>query len=100
MALSKSKLFGFSKIIMALGMCGVMPCVTHAETNDPMVPNSGKMGAFYYQLGGGSNVPMPAFLDTQAVPLSVGGNVGLGYICGVFNPQLSIENAINGIKKY
>lgn len=53
---------------------------------------------FYYQLGGGQDIPLPAYLDTQTVPLSVDGSIGLGYNCGSFNPKLSITNSLNNIK--
>lgn len=53
---------------------------------------------FYYQVGGGQDIPMPAYLDTNAVHLSAELNIGLGYNCGVFNPALSIMNSLNNIK--
>lgn len=52
----------------------------------------------YYQIGGGADIPMPAMYETNTVPLSVSGNIGLGYNCGVFNPILSITNSLNNIK--
>lgn len=88
----------WNKSLLTLALMAALPSAALADSNGPIVPSNGKMGAFYYQLGGGNDVPMPAFLDTNTVPLSVGGNMGLGYNCGVFNPKLSIENAINGIK--
>jgi len=53
---------------------------------------------FYYKMGGGRSVPVPAYDGARSIPLRVEGDVGLGYNCGVFNPQLSITNSLNGIK--
>lgn len=53
---------------------------------------------FYYRSGGGQYIPVPAYNGATAIPLGVEGDVGLGYNCGVFNPQLSITNSLNAIK--
>ena len=53
---------------------------------------------FYYRIGGGQAIPMPAYVDTNSVPLEVDGNIGLGYNCGVFNPKVSITNSLNSLK--
>lgn len=53
---------------------------------------------WYYKLGGGQSVANPAYRGAYTVPLHVEGDVGLGYNCGVFNPQSSITNSLNGIK--
>jgi hypothetical protein len=50
---------------------------------------------FYYQVGGGNDVPLPAFYDKTYVPLKVEANVGLGMNCGAFNPALSLSNSLN-----
>lgn len=50
---------------------------------------------FYYKMGGGQSVATPAFNGAQSVPLRVGGDIGLGYNCGLFNPKLSITNSLN-----
>ncbi len=52
----------------------------------------------YYQLGGGQDVPLPAFYETSYVPLSAGSDVGLGFDCGAFNPLSSITHSLNEIK--
>jgi integrating conjugative element protein (TIGR03755 family) len=52
---------------------------------------------FYYRLGGGMDIPMPANESTTTIPLDVDSNVGLGYNCGVFDPKLSITNSLNDI---
>jgi integrating conjugative element protein (TIGR03755 family) len=84
-----------AKTLLTLSVGMALTSVSHAA---PLVPESGDTGMFYYQMGGGDTVPYPATLDTQTIPLSVNANVGLGYNCGVFNPTLSISNAINGIQ--
>jgi len=53
---------------------------------------------FYYQMGGGDDVPLPAFYETSYLPLNVEGDVGLGFDCGAFNPIASIKNSLNQIK--
>jgi integrating conjugative element protein (TIGR03755 family) len=52
----------------------------------------------YYQMGGGNDVPLPAFYNTSTIPLDVDGDVGLGFDCGAFNPVASIKNSLNNIK--
>lgn len=54
--------------------------------------------SFYYQIGGGDDVPMPVFYDTSYVPLVVSSDLGLGYDCGAFNPVASVQNSLNEIK--
>lgn len=52
----------------------------------------------YYQMGGGNDVPLPAFYNTNTIPLDVDGDIGLGFNCGAFNPVASIKNSLNNIK--
>lgn len=52
----------------------------------------------YYKIGGGNDVPLPAFYNTTSIPLNVLGNIGSGFDCGVFNPLSSITNSLNQIK--
>lgn len=53
---------------------------------------------FYYRIGGGNDVPLPAFYSTSYLPLRVDSDVGLGFDCGDFNPVASIRNSLNNIK--
>jgi integrating conjugative element protein (TIGR03755 family) len=53
---------------------------------------------FYYKMGGGQATPVPAYNGATSIPLDVGGDIGLGYNCGLFNPKLSITNSLNAIK--
>lgn len=53
---------------------------------------------FYYKIGGGQNIPLPANLSVQTVSLNVDGSTGLGYNCGLFDPSLSITNSLNNLK--
>lgn len=69
-----------------------MPSVAFAG----LIPNSAS--DLYYKLGGGQNVPMPAYMSTDTVSLSVDGNIGAGYNCGLFDQQLSITNSLNSLK--
>jgi integrating conjugative element protein (TIGR03755 family) len=61
-----------------------------------LIPNAAN--DLYYKLGGGQNVPMPAYMSTDTVSLSVEGNIGAGYNCGLFDQQLSITNSLNSLK--
>ena len=63
---------------------------------DNLVPAT--RSGLYYQLGGGDDIPLPAFYDTSYIPLDAGSNVGLGFDCGAFNPVASIKNSLNEIK--
>ena len=53
---------------------------------------------FYYKLGGGQDIPLPAFYDTTFIPLDVDGNIGLGFNCGAFNPIMALTDSLNQIK--
>jgi integrating conjugative element protein (TIGR03755 family) len=74
----------------ALFALGIAPLVVQAS----IIPSGNS--PFYYQLGGGQAIPIPAFIDQQTIPLRVEGGIGLGYNCGVFDPLASIVNAFNG----
>jgi integrating conjugative element protein (TIGR03755 family) len=52
----------------------------------------------YYQMGGGDDIPLPAFYDTSYIPLNANSDVGLGFDCGAFNPIAAITNSLNEIK--
>lgn len=65
----------------------------YAESLIPAVESG-----FYYKLGGGADIPMPAFYDTTVIPLNVSGNIGLGFNCGAFNPVAALTNSLNQIK--
>jgi len=55
---------------------------------------------FYYKMGGGQEIAVPAYGGASSVPLHVEGDVGLGYNCGLFNPKLSITNSLNVRKQF
>lgn len=57
-------------------------------------PNSSD---FYYEIGGGQDVPLPAFYNKSYLPINAEANIGLGMNCGAFNPQLSLANSLNQI---
>ncbi|MBL4647747.1 MAG: integrating conjugative element protein, partial [Gammaproteobacteria bacterium] len=58
----------------------------------------GYTGGLYYSIGGGDVAPLPFAPNTTDLVLDVRGNTGLGYNCGVFNPQMSIVNSLNSAK--
>lgn len=67
--------------------------ITYAESLIPAVESG-----FYYKLGGGEDVPLPAFYDTTFIPLNADSDIGLGFNCGAFNPVASLTNSLNQIK--
>lgn len=81
-------------VIAKLIVIAVFHSTTAYAANLIPTANSG----LYYQIGGGDDVPMPAFYDTTYVPLEAASDVGLGFDCGAFNPTASIRNSLNEIK--
>ncbi len=57
----------------------------------------GDTNGLYYQIGGGDVTPLPYAPDSSDIYLNVNGNAGLGYNCGVFNPEASIVNSLNNM---
>lgn len=68
--------------------------------SDGVIENSlvpGDTNGLYYRIGGGDVTPLPYAPNDDDIDLNVNGNVGLGYNCGVFNPEMSIVDSLNGI---
>jgi integrating conjugative element protein (TIGR03755 family) len=84
------------KVLPMIVVCFAMSVSHSVVYADNLIPAI-KSG-LYYQMGGGDDVPLPAFYDTSYIPLDVGGDVGLGFDCGAFNPVASITNSLNEIK--
>ncbi|PIZ05148.1 MAG: integrating conjugative element protein [Gammaproteobacteria bacterium CG_4_10_14_0_8_um_filter_38_16] len=84
-------------IVLAISvfMCGSISSVVYAG-DEGLIPAVGS--GFYYKMGGGDDVPLPAFYNVSYIPLSANGSVGFGFDCGVFNPVTSITNSLNEIK--
>lgn len=53
---------------------------------------------FYYRIGGGQVVPVPAFQSEDTIPLGADSSMNLNYNCGAFNPMVSITNSLNNIR--
>lgn len=70
----------------------LLPVITFAD----LIPTGSS--PFYYKVGGGQAIPVPAYNGATSIPLNVDTNAGLGYNCGLFNPRLSITNSLNAIK--
>lgn len=81
----------YAKIILLTFITSFLSSTTHAD----LIPTGNN--PLYYKMGGGHSVPVPAYSGASSIPLRADGDVGLGYNCGVFNPQLSITNSLNGI---
>ena len=63
-----------------------------------IVPTGGDNNTLYYKMGGGSDFALPPVQDTQTINLNANSNLGPGFMCGAFNPALSISNALNNLK--
>lgn len=63
--------------------------------DNTLVP--GDTNGLYYRIGGGDVTPLPYAPDDDDIDLNVNGNVGLGYNCGLFNPEMSIVNSLNNV---
>ena len=57
----------------------------------------GATDGLYYKIGGGRVTPLPLAKDKTDIHVNVGGNAGLGYNCGIFNPGSSIVNSLNDV---
>lgn len=78
----------------------VLFCVTSVYAKDilkgSLVPGSTE--GLYYEIGGGDVTPLPYAPDESDIDLDVNGNAGLGYNCGIFDPEFSIVNSLNSLK--
>lgn len=84
---------GFKKTnLFLISALSFLPLLAHAD----LIPSGNNI--FYYRIGGGEDVPMPANISSTSIPLDADNNIGLNYNCGVFNPQLSITNSLNAIE--
>lgn len=63
-----------------------------------VVPTGGNNNTLYYRMGGGSDFALPPVQDTHTINLNANSNLGPGYMCGAFNPALSISNSLNELK--
>jgi integrating conjugative element protein (TIGR03755 family) len=88
----KSFYYLVAAVCLTAGM-GFSSSFAYAEGLIPSIQSG-----FYYQLGGGNDVPLPAFYDTSYIPLNANSDVGLNFDCGAFNPIASIKHSLNEIK--
>jgi len=66
--------------------------------NDTAIESSlipGDTNGLYYRIGGGEVTTLPYAPSNDEIDLDVNGNIGLGYNCGVFNPEMSLMNSFN-----
>jgi integrating conjugative element protein (TIGR03755 family) len=89
--LFKNSKYRLQKLMIATAMI-TLSVIAKAD----LVPTGNN--PFYYKMGGGQEIAVPAYGGASSVPLHVEGDVGLGYNCGLFNPKLSITNSLNAIK--
>lgn len=65
---------------------------------DTFFPASQMNSKLYYLIGGGESVPLPPVQNSVTVPISPGGDIGLGFSCGLFSPVDTISNSLNDFK--
>lgn len=70
---------------------------TSAFASD-IIPTGSSNNLLYYQIGGAQDFAMPAVQSTQTIEIDAGANLGNGFLCGSFNPALSIQNTLNDLK--
>ena len=64
--------------------------VAYADDTSENFPSSDSNSMFYYQMGGGRDVPIPGVNNDNSIPIQVEGDAGLGFSCGKFNPAQTI----------
>ncbi|MCP4475327.1 MAG: integrating conjugative element protein [Gammaproteobacteria bacterium] len=89
----KQQFFG-SRILLSVLLLSSIHDVSATTTSLVPLENSG----FYYEIGGGNDIPLPAFYDTGYIPLRVNSQVGLGMNCLSFNPIAAMTDSLNQIK--
>ncbi len=83
---------------IAIFILTIIPFLVYAKEpikTDSLIP--GDTSGLYYEIGGGDVTPLPYAPDSSDIDLNVNGNAGLGYNCGVFDPEASIVNSLNNI---
>lgn len=75
-------------------LIGLTPLMAGASS---IIPTSNDSNHLYYQIGGGSDYPLPAAPYSTPIDLSVQSNLGLGNQCGMYNPAISISNTLNDL---
>ena len=71
-----------------LGTLVVLDAVAQAPSDD---------GAFYYAIGGGAPIGLPASTQTQTVTLGASLAWGSNLTCGNFDPFVTVSNQLNGV---
>jgi integrating conjugative element protein (TIGR03755 family) len=82
-----------NKIALAFFLVLNTASVTSVSAAD-LIPEKSN---YYYQLGGGSDISIPAVQTHTAI--TIGGDIhtNLGFSCNGFNPAISISNTINNL---
>ena len=83
---------GIQHIAMVAGCLMLTP--VYADAPQALIPGN---DGLYYLVGGGDVTPLPYDNGTD-IDLNIGGNAGLGFNCGSFNPEATIINSVNGLK--
>ena len=76
-------------------LIGLTPLMAGASS---IIPTSNDSNHLYYQMGGGSDYPLPVAPYSTPIDLSVQANLGLGNQCGMYNPAISISNTLNDLE--
>ncbi len=80
-------------LLVSLFILGGLGSAAHAD----LIPG-GNGSDLYYNFGGGNPAPLPPVANNNRIPLYAKGAAGLGYNCGVFNPQMSLIDSLNSVK--
>ncbi len=63
-----------------------------------VIPTGNANNLLYYKVGGGSDFALPPVQNNSTINLNADADLGAGYMCGAFNPVLSIANTFNDLK--
>lgn len=53
--------------------------------------------SFYYEIGGGSNIPYLSSSEKHRIPLNASADLRIGSVCSQFDPDVSLKNSLNNM---
>lgn len=83
--------------ILLTGLAGltVFAAAVTPALADTFFPASEINSKLYYLIGGGESVPLPPVQNSVTLQIAPGGDVGMGFSCGLFSPIDTISNSLN-----
>jgi integrating conjugative element protein (TIGR03755 family) len=82
------------RVVWGLLLWGLTQIAWAQETANVLVP-SDHHSALYYRLGGGRDFAFPAVKNRERINLKGRSELGTGYHCGMFDPQVSLRDTFN-----